>query len=64
MTLWKIALLLLAIPLVAPAQSTFGTMLGTVTDTSGAVVPHAKIVIHNQEENVSKTLSTRGISRR
>jgi hypothetical protein len=42
---------LIAVPL--GAQSTFGTILGTVTDKSGAVVPGAKITITNQAENVS-----------
>ena len=52
-----IAVLLLAMPLALPAQSTFGALLGTVTDDSGAVVPHAKITVTNQEENVSHALS-------
>src|ERR1700739_1332869 len=35
------------------AQSTFGTILGTVTDPSGAVVPNAVITVTNQGENIS-----------
>src|SRR5579864_8117901 len=35
------------------AQSIFGTILGTVTDPSGAVVPNAVITITNQGENIS-----------
>lgn len=38
------------------AQSTFGTILGTVTDKSGAAVPGAKIVITNEGENVSRDI--------
>src|SRR4030088_3326350 len=53
-----IAVLLLAMSLSAPAESTFGALLGTVTDDSGAVVPHAKITVTNQGENVSHALST------
>src|SRR5689334_10138311 len=42
---------MIAVPL--GAQSTFGTILGTVTDKSNAVVPGVKITITNQAENVS-----------
>jgi hypothetical protein len=54
----NLAALLLALPLLLPAQSTFGTMLGTVTDASGSVVPNASIEITNQGENVSHKLVT------
>src|SRR4051812_32428909 len=36
------------------AQSTFGTILGTVRDNSGAVVPNATIRITNTDENTSR----------
>jgi Carboxypeptidase regulatory-like domain len=39
-------------------QSTFGTLLGTVKDTSGAVVPDAKVLITNTDEGSSRTTST------
>lgn len=55
---WKTAGALLLLPAALCAQSTFGTILGTVTDSSGAVVPQAKIVITNQGENSSRTVST------
>jgi hypothetical protein len=35
------------------AQSIFGTILGTVTDPSGAVVPNAVITVTNKGENIS-----------
>ena len=38
----------------AVAQSTFGTILGTVTDKSGAVVPGAIINVTNTSRNVSR----------
>jgi len=40
------------------AQSTLGTLLGTVTDPSGAVVPNAMVKITNIDENTSRTLTT------
>jgi hypothetical protein len=54
----KITAALLALPVMLAAQSTFGAMLGTVTEPSGAVVPNAKIEITNQAENVSRSLAT------
>ncbi len=47
-----IGVLCLATP--AFGQSTFGTILGTVTDPSGAVVPNAVITVTNQGENISR----------
>src|ERR1700722_484353 len=38
------------------AQSTFGTILGTVTDHSGAVVPHASVKATNTDENTSREI--------
>lgn len=48
------ALLFFVALLLAPAavaQSTFGTILGTVQDGSGSVVPQATITVHSLEEN-------------
>ena len=42
----------------ALAQSTFGTLEGTVTDASGAVVPNATVTIINTDENTSRTVTT------
>jgi len=42
----------LALPLLA--QSTFGAIVGTVTDSTGAVVPSVKVVVISQEENVPR----------
>jgi len=51
-------LVLLAAALMLPAQSTFGTILGTVTDASGAVVPSAKVTVTNLGENTTINLQT------
>jgi hypothetical protein len=40
------------------AQSTFGTILGTVKDASGAVVPNASLKIANLDENTTRETST------
>jgi hypothetical protein len=40
------------------AQSTFGTVLGTVTDPSGAAVVKAPVVITNIDENTVRTVDT------
>ena len=44
------------------AQSTFGTILGTVQDSSGAVIPAATITAHSLDENAdySTTSNTSG----
>ena len=42
----------------AIAQSTFGTILGTVTDSSGAVVPNIVVKITNQGENINREVQT------
>jgi hypothetical protein len=54
----SIGLVGLALAVPAFPQSIFGTILGTVTDPSGAVVPNAVITITNQGENVSRTVTS------
>ncbi|MHB8753921.1 MAG: TonB-dependent receptor [Candidatus Acidiferrales bacterium] len=48
---------LFALSTVAMAQST-ATLQGTVTDTSNAAVPGAKVVAHNQNTGVDRTTET------
>src|SRR5882762_9896497 len=45
-----------AVCLAAPglAQTTFGTIQGTVTDPSGAVMPDVVVTVTNQGENISR----------
>jgi hypothetical protein len=40
------------------AQSIFGTLLGTVTDPSGAVMPGVTVTVTNQGENISRDVKT------
>ena len=57
----RLGLLLLAGALCAGAlfgQSTLGTLWGTVTDQSGAVVPNADVKITNTDEGTSRNLKT------
>ena len=39
-------------------QTTFGTILGTVTDPSGAVMPNVTITVRNEGENISHTVTS------
>jgi carboxypeptidase family protein/TonB-dependent receptor-like protein len=43
---------------IGSAQVTTGTISGTVKDSSGAVLPGAKVVLSNQETGVSRTVQT------
>ncbi len=42
------------------AQSTTGTLMGTVTDPNGAVIPNAKVTITDTNTGLAKTLTTNG----
>jgi hypothetical protein len=42
----------------AAAQSLFGTILGTVTDTSQSVVPKAQVRIRNIDTNAERMVTT------
>ncbi|HYM11306.1 MAG TPA: TonB-dependent receptor [Bryobacterales bacterium] len=46
------------LPVAATAQSTFGSIIGTVTDPSGGVIAGARITVTNQGENTSRTTAT------
>ena len=54
------ALLSLAGTLPVLAQSTFGTILGTVHDNSGAVIPKANVKATDTDENTSREVITNG----
>lgn len=53
-----LAFLLVAQAVPLRAQSTFGTLLGTVKDATGAVVPDARVVITNTDEGAARTITT------
>ena len=48
-------LLPLIFSVIAYGQSTFGRLVGTVTDPSGSSVPNAKVTLLNTGTNVSRT---------
>src|SRR5258708_22532471 len=49
---------LLAVPLPARAQATTGTISGTVTDESKAVLPGVTVLVKNTETGATRTLVT------
>jgi hypothetical protein len=51
-------LLLAATAGAARAQSTFGSIRGTVSDASGAVIPVASVVVHSLDQNFDRQATT------
>ena len=52
------ALLALFLALTGEAQVVGGTIAGTVTDSTGAVIPHAAVLVHNNDTGNQRTLTT------
>jgi len=52
------ALFLFLLALTAGAQVVGGTIAGTVTDPTGAVVPNAHVLVHNDDTGTQRTLTT------
>ncbi len=52
--------ILLLIPIVTYGQSTFGTVLGSVKDNSGAIVPRATVRLTDTDENTTRETTTNG----
>ncbi|HEX4652001.1 MAG TPA: TonB-dependent receptor [Granulicella sp.] len=42
------------------AQSTFGSIRGTVEDSAAAAIPDAKVILHSTDENVDRVVSSDG----
>ncbi|MGB6947536.1 MAG: TonB-dependent receptor [Bryobacteraceae bacterium] len=56
-----IAAILLCLPPRAGAQTAgFGALTGTLTDASGAVVPAATVLVHNEETGAERSIATNG----
>jgi hypothetical protein len=41
-----------------PAQTSLGTVLGNVTDESGAAIPHVAVTITNEETSAVRSVTT------
>ncbi len=54
----RVAAVLLAFSAPAFTQSTFGSIIGTVTDPTGAAVPGAKVTVINQETGSQQHVTT------
>ncbi len=50
--------LLLAFPLAAIAQITTSTIVGTITDSSGAIGPGAQVTARNADTGLTRTLTS------
>ncbi|MGH9449334.1 MAG: carboxypeptidase regulatory-like domain-containing protein [Terriglobia bacterium] len=59
---WIVGLIACCLFVVAPlaGQTTFGTIAGTVTDQSGAVIPGATVVVVNEATGVERRADTSG----
>ena len=54
----RILCVFLAIPVLALAQANFGRISGTVTDSSGGVVPGARVTVGNEATRAERILQT------
>ncbi|HWQ36752.1 MAG TPA: carboxypeptidase-like regulatory domain-containing protein, partial [Blastocatellia bacterium] len=53
-----VTVFLLTCSLASPAQSTFGTITGTVTDPTGALLPGATVVVTSKTTQLPRTVTT------
>src|SRR5690242_12913903 len=54
----RVCCLFLLASLAGYSQSTFGTITGTVTDPSGAVVPNATVIVTSEAEGTAREITT------
>ena len=57
-SLTRYLLLLAVLVKFASAQSIYGTLVGTVTDESGALLPHVSVTATQTETNISRSVQT------
>ena len=57
-SIFLMAVVAFAASLTAGAQSTFGSIRGTVQDASGAVIPGSKVTVHSEDQSFDRSLST------
>jgi len=55
--------LLVSVSVLCLGQAPTGSIAGTVTDESGAVIPNAKITVNNRDTGASRELTTDGTGR-
>src|SRR5438094_6004026 len=55
---WVTAILLIVLPASAPAQVLYGSIVGTVSDSTGLSVPGATVKITQNETNQSREATT------
>ncbi len=55
---FAIIALLLALPLAANAQVTTATLVGTVTDPGGSIVPGATVTARNLDTGLTRTVTS------
>ncbi len=54
----RLAFLAFFMPSLLLGQATFGSITGSVTDSTGAVIPSAAVQVTNEGTNVSRTVTT------
>ena len=54
----RLAFLAILMPSLLLGQATFGSITGSVTDSTGAVIPNAAVQVTNEGTNVSRTVTT------
>ena len=60
--LWRMALIAVALlaagAFMARAQSTFGSIRGTVQDNTGAVIPGATVTVHSLDQSLTRQVTS------